>query len=207
MLKLKTRHHCVGQVMNVQSATPCHQCKTLMVEGEIGVEIVRTKQGFTFHPKCFVRLTFGPFPLTLLRTLHGKVGRQALWGGCLSGAVRFSSCGLLIDPVTVFCRSARSATNFSSGSTRLWRRISFTAAGTTTTSLKRGARRATRASWRPISLRPRGRAGTQSTFAAKAVTSIWLANDTYVLILAHFQVLFWGLEGPLSIAWRNSMRV
>lgn len=54
MLKLKTRHHCVGKVMNVLSAAPCHHCKTLMVDGEIGVEIVRTAQGFVFHPKCFV---------------------------------------------------------------------------------------------------------------------------------------------------------
>ena len=112
MLKLKTRHHCVGQVMNVQSATPCQSCKALMVEGEIGVEIVRTKQGFTFHPKCFVRLTFSPFPPTLLRTFHGKVLPPST---VVRLPVRCSPCGVLIGPLTVSCRSARSATNFSSG--------------------------------------------------------------------------------------------
>lgn len=74
MLKLKTRHHCVGKVMNVLSAAPCHHCKTLMVDGEIGVEIVRTAQGFVFHPKCFVRLTLCPFPVTIrLPTFNGVV--------------------------------------------------------------------------------------------------------------------------------------
>eukprot|EP00040_Diaphanoeca_grandis_P032303 m.195478 g.195478 ORF g.195478 m.195478 type:complete len:652 (-) comp32571_c1_seq1:234-2189(-) len=54
LVDLKSRKHHTGKVVTFEETSPCQHCHEDLPQDTLGVQIMVTKQGFAYHPKCFV---------------------------------------------------------------------------------------------------------------------------------------------------------